>query len=287
MEDWNDLRFFLAVADAGSLSGASKQLKVNHSTVFRRITAFEERIGVRLFDRIDRRYHLTAAGEQILNRGQSISQAIHSIEREVEGQDYQLQGKVRITAPESIALFHLPKILQQLRIKYPGIDIELMISGDDYNLSRREADIAIRATSTPPDYLIGKKIGVIPYYFYASDTYLSSVKVPKTPQELIQHPIIGGDTSRYHIKAYRWLEDDFHQAIVMRCNSLLGMAQLARADVGVALLPTDHNKDLSIVCDTGQDFQSGLWLLTHPDLRHNARVKVCMDWIAENLSLPE
>ena len=283
MDDWNDLRYFLAVAECGSLNQACKQLGVNHSTVFRRLQNFEQQLGTRLFDRIDRRYQLTPAGEQLWQSGMNIAHGIDDLSRLLDGRDLQLTGTVRITAPESLALEWLPPILRDFQTTYPGISVELISSGESLNLSRREADIALRATHTPPDYLVAKKLLDIPWHFYAHSDWQKKLGKKITPEKLNKCPLIGPSDALLHLDAMQYLEKHHHAAINLRCNTLIGMSKLAESGAGIALLPEDHAKHLQKIATPEKEFKGQIWLLFHPDLRNNARVRACTDWLTKHL----
>ncbi|WCR09842.1 LysR family transcriptional regulator [Paracoccus stylophorae] len=127
IDDWNDLRLFLAVARAGTLSGAAREIGVNHSTVFRRIGAFEEALGVRLFDRLPNGYALTVAGEAMQESALRVEEEIAALDRRITGQDLRLSGVVRITTVDMLAQGLLPRHLLAFRRAYPGIEIELTV----------------------------------------------------------------------------------------------------------------------------------------------------------------
>lgn len=158
-KNWDDLRVFLAVARAGSLSGAARALSVNHSTVFRRIGAFEAALGVRLFERQSDGYLLTPAGEELRDGALRIEEEIASLSRKVAGQDLRLSGAVRVTTIDMLAFGLLPRHLARFRDAYPGIEIELVVGNTMLNLSRREADVALRVGNTPPETLVGRRVG--------------------------------------------------------------------------------------------------------------------------------
>jgi len=285
MDSWDDLRYFRAVAESGSLNGARKKLGVNHSTVFRRIRGLEEKLGVRLFERRDARYHLTGAGEALMVRAEQVAQAIDEVDRLILGGDQTLEGSVRITCPDGFAYLELPPLLAEFRTMYPGIEVELLASSDDYNLSRMEADIALRATSAPLEHLVGRELRTVHWYLYGSHPQRSLPDAPLCVTDFVGQPFIGPERSLLRLAPMQWLEKnapDLH--IVARANTLMGMAALVRAGVGLALLPQDVAPDLVPLGEFERRFESPLWLLTHPDLRSNARVQACSRFLVEKLS---
>ena len=296
MHNWDDLRYFHAIAEAGTLNGACKRLGVNHSTVFRRINTLETKLGVRLFERRDARYILTGSGEALVARTEQITTAIDEVDRLIVGGDQTLKGTIRITAPDGFACYSLPPLIAEFRALYPGIDIELLASGDDFNLSRLEADIAIRSTSSPPEHLIGRKLFTMPWNLYDSPQFFKKTMGSFGLRQLASYPLIGPDRGLLRIKSMQWVEKHKEKLnIVVRTNTFMAMAALARQGIGVALLPADVAEGLQLVGHIKADhkrgeqkeasFSSDIWLLTHPDYRGNARVRACMQFLTDRLSL--
>lgn len=296
MHNWDDLRYFHAIAEAGTLNGACKRLGVNHSTVFRRINTLETKLGVRLFERRDARYILTGSGEALVARTEQITTAIDEVDRLIVGGDQTLKGTIRITAPDGFACYSLPPLIAEFRVLYPGIDIELLASGDDFNLSRLEADIAIRSTSSPPEHLIGRKLFTMPWNLYGSPQFFKKTMGSFGLRQLASYPLIGPDRGLLRIKSMQWVEKHKEKLnIVVRTNTFMAMAALARQGIGVALLPADVAEGLQLVGHIKADhkrgeqkeasFSSDIWLLTHPDYRGNARVRACMQFLTDRLSL--
>lgn len=292
MHNWDDLRYFHAIAESGTLNGACKRLGVNHSTVFRRINALEQKLGVRLFERRDARYIMTGPGETLLSRTEQITTAINEVDRLIVGGDQTLEGTIRITAPDGFACYSLPPLIAEFIGLYPGIKIELLASGDDFNLSRLEADIAIRSTSSPPEHLIGRKLFTMSWNLYGSPQFFKKPLGSFGVRQLANYPLIGPDRSLLRIKPMQWLEKHGEKLnIIARANTFMAMAALARQGVGVALLPVDVAQGLQLVGQIkGQiterkegSFSSDVWLLTHPDYRGNARVRACMQFLTDRL----
>jgi DNA-binding transcriptional LysR family regulator len=143
-QDWDDLRFFLAVALSGSLSGAARSLGVSHSTIFRRIGNFEQQLGVRLFDRLPEGYVLTAVGEEMRDSVTRIEDEIAALSLKVAGQDQRPRGTIRITTTDLLAAGVLPRHVAAFRTEQPGIEIEVVVADSLLDLTRREADVALR-----------------------------------------------------------------------------------------------------------------------------------------------
>lgn len=285
MDNWDDLRYFHAVAEAGSLNGACKSLGVNHSTVFRRINSLEGKLAVRLFERRDARYILTGSGESLLTRTSQITSAIDEVNRFIVGGDQTLKGLIRITAPDGFAYYRLPPLIAEFTALYPGIHIQLLASSDDFNLSRLEADIALRSTSSPPEHLVGRMLYTMPWNLYGSPKFFSKPIGRFGIRQLANYPLIGPERALLRLNPMQWLEKHADKLnFSARANTFLGMAALAREGVGLALLPADVAVGLQEVATLERQFESDIWLLTHPDLRANARVRTCMQFLADRLT---
>ena len=273
--NWNDLRTFLAIAEHGTLAGAARKLGQNHSTVFRRLNALEEDMDVRLFERLPEGYVPTLAGERLIELARDADDAIQKIERELVGRDLAPSGKVRVTAAANIARTILPPVIATLRKQYPQIVVEVAVGDSDYDLNRREADIAVRATTAPPDHLIGRKLMNIDWWLCRKKADRS--KKPASLDRLQEVKLIGADHALMRLQVFKWLEKHYCDNIVARSNDLSTMATLALAGVGYALLPSDQNEPGLERLLKVPDTEGALWLLTHPDLRNNTRVKVVWD----------
>ncbi|MEM8983526.1 MAG: LysR family transcriptional regulator [Pseudomonadota bacterium] len=274
--NWNDLRVFLAIAEQGTLAGAARALGNNHSTVFRRLEALENDTAVRLFDRLPTGYQLTNAGERMLSLALPVREAIDAIERDIVGRDLETAGPVRLTTAPNLARTLVPNILATLRRAHPGIEVELIVGDNDYDLNRREADLALRATTRPPEHLVGRRLATLEWWVCASR---ARRRVPTSIAELARFDIIGSDQTLQRLDAMRWLERNYRERIVARANDLSTMAALARANVGLAVLPSDQPeaglRRLFALPDIGGE----LWLLAHPDIRQVRRVRAVWDAI--------
>lgn len=281
-ENWDDLRIFLAVARAGSLSGAARSLGVNHSTVFRRIGAFERALDVRLFDRLQGGYVLTAAGEEMRESAQRVEAEIAALGRKVVGQDLRLSGTVRFATIDMLAVWLLPRHLAAFRLAYPGIELEVSVSNAAVNLSRHEADVALRLGNQPPETLVGRRVGRLFFAVYGAG------RMTDRDQDI---PLAERD----------WIGfDSDHQALVsrlkrflpkvrpiFRVNSVAAAIAAAKAGIGLAPLPcgiADLEPDLVRIAPLPEAFAIDLWLLTHEDLRRTARIRAFLDFLADALT---
>lgn len=282
-DNWDNLRFFLAVARTGGLAGASRELGVNQSTVSRRIAALEQELGARLFDRQARGYALTAVGEQALPLAESVEDEMLSFSRTVMGADSELRGVVRVTTLDEVFTRIAPDIAA-FRERYPGIDLELNTDLRTYSLTRREADVAIRPGMRPTeDEIVGRKLVGLPVAAYAAPVYLEGRKRPRRLTDLPRHTVIGfGSGHRMHGEFDELLGDAVH--VSLRTNSMNGQMIAARAGLGVAVLPRfigDHEPGLERLFAVSLAQTADLWLLIHADLRQTARVRAFVEFMSE------
>ena len=281
---WEDLRFVLAVGRSGSLSGAARALKVNHSTVFRRVAQLEDRMGVRLFDRLPEGYAPTPAGEALIALGGRVEEDVAALERRLAGEDLRPSGTVRVTTTDTLIPFLAP-MCARFRLIQPQVQLELVVSQERLNLSRRDADVALRPTSTPPENLVGRRLSGMTAAIYGAEAYFAAC-----PDEmpLTGHDWIGYDDSLSHLSASQWLRERIApERIVMRCNNLMAIREAARAGIGLALLPcylADDQPRLRRHGDLIPELTTDLWLLVHEDLRRTARIRAFMDHLASEVA---
>ncbi|MEQ8859297.1 MAG: LysR family transcriptional regulator [Pseudomonadales bacterium] len=278
--NWNDLKVFMAIAEAGSLAGAARTLGQNHSTVFRRLNALESTVRTRLFDRLPTGYALTPVGERMLELARRAGDAIQTIDRELAGRDLQPTGTVRLTTAPNLARTIVPAALKALRRSHPGIRVEVAVGDSDYDLSRREADLALRATTRPPEHLVGRKVMSLDWWI--SGRRRSAVV---GEDDLAKADFIGAEQALMRLDAFQWLEKQHGDRIVARANDLSTMAALAKAGVGLALLPSDQRESGLKQLYRVQGLSGELWLLTHPDLRQVRRIRAVWDAIVEAIGV--
>jgi len=284
--DWDHLRFFLAVARTGSLAAAARALNVNHSTVFRRINAFEADLGARLFERLPEGYALTALGETVLGQATRVDESIAALSRSAAGGDYRLTGDIRMTTAPNLATAFVVPALSSFRARYPGIRVEIAVSDTDYDLARRQADLALRATPAPPEYLVGRRVASMPWFAFGNRRYLRKRRpAPLSVPDLAQHELIGADQGFRRIPAFDWLHRRFpRERFVATASDLNTIAAMIAAGLGIGILPADQSrKGLVRLFALEPSFTSELWLLTHPDLRNVARIKAFADYLFEAL----
>jgi DNA-binding transcriptional LysR family regulator len=266
--DWDDLRYILAVANAGSLAGAARDLGVNHTTVLRRINAFEETRGLRLFERLPSGYTLTPGGEQLLAAARAMAGVVDDLERKLSGQDLRLEGIIRVTTTDTLMASVLPPMLARFAAAHPGITLEILTGNTIANLTRRDADVAIRTVGAPPDTLVGRKVTAIAWALYAGPDY------PVT-HDLEEAAWIAPDDSLSASAYARWLKVARPKArIAARADSFVAMARLAEHGIGIVALPFYLGAAFPLVRLGGPlpDLENELWVLTHEDLRRTSRI---------------
>jgi DNA-binding transcriptional LysR family regulator len=277
---WDDLRVVLAVSRAGSLSGAARALKLSHPTVFRRVRQIEARIGVRLFDRARAGYALTPAGDEMVAVASRLAGEVDALERRLAGRDLRPSGTVRLTTTDTLLFGPLAWLLAAFREAHPAITLEVAALNAMLSLSKREADVAIRPSSTAPESLVGRRLAGIAAAVYRGATAPAELG----PSGLAGADWVAPDDSLSDLPLARWLADrGYDRRATLRANSLLALRDAARAGIGLALLPCyvgDADPGLTRVGAPIAELESALWLLTHPDLRRVARIRAVVDGMA-------
>jgi molybdate transport repressor ModE-like protein len=281
--DWSDLNLVLAICRSGTLSGAAKSLGINYTTVFRRINAIEKKLEVRLFDRQPTGYVMTEAGEVMKRSAERIDEEVVALSREILGKDLRLQGTIRITAPEGVALRLLAPHLAAFCTQHPDITMELIATSSPLRLSKREADLAVRVTSKPPDAYIGREVCKFRHGIYASPGYLEN----NQNLSLDEHLWVMSEDNFEYSPLPSWRKK-FHpkSRVVFSSNNTIAVVDAAKRGLGVTLLPCilgDREPGLVRTRHIPEDLNFSLWILIHPDLRNTARVKALMTFLLSEL----
>ena len=288
MFDWDDLRYFLAVARQGSTIAAGRALQVNQSTVHRRLTALEHRIGRPLVKRHPTGYRLTELGEEMVAYAEKVEQTVQAFEQQLEAIRRDAVGVVRVTCPEPI-IYRITQssLLDRFHARYPGIRVEFVMSDKYLDLAKGEVDVALRSGDTDDNELVGRKIADSLWAVYASRTYVEQHGRPERVEDLERHPLVGFDDTMTNHRASKWLRQVAPDGkIVARNNSVLGLVYAAKAGVGVAPLPTalgDAEADLVRVLGPIPELARIWRLLTTAELRRTPRVAAFFDFIVEEI----
>ena len=287
MLDWDDLRFFLAVARRGNLSAAAKDLRVAQSTVGRRLASLETSLGVRLLNRTPDGYVSTLAGDEVRAKAERLEAETLSLEREVGGRDMQLSGLVRVTCAESVASHILAPLLAALHRQHPGIMIELIPDARDLSLSMREADVSVRLSQSTQNDLVTRRVGILGFALYASPAYLDQTGdidfdggCPGhhlvTQLDDIQDSQQTGWLASLAPRARVSIQTSSHEAAVAATLNGAGLGCLARVradrEEGLVRLPTPQPVP-----------HAGIWLVTHKDNRRNARIRAVLTHVTEGV----
>lgn len=275
--DWDDVRIFSALAEIGTLSGAARQLGVEHSTVARRIDALERALQLRLFDRLPRSWQLTAEGEALLTHATHMRAGADALRRGVAGAEAHT-GNVRVSAPPSFASrFLLPRLTPRLAA-WPELTLELVGETREASLSRHESDLALRLGRPTEEGLATRHLATLGFALYATPDYLQRIEAPAWR-------LLGYDESLGHVPQQRWLDEiAAGRRYALRSNDLGAVWQACRDSLGVALLPhflgaPDHM--LRRIDAPACPVRRELWLVVHPDLRRAPRVRRMADLLAE------
>ncbi len=281
--NWDDFRLVRAIAEARSLVGAAESLGLNHSTVFRRLGQIEAALGRPLFERSRAGYTATGAGEEMIALANRMSDGVVEFERRLAGQDERPRGELRVTTTDSMFASLLAPMFAGFRAAYPEIRVDIIVSNASLNLSRRDADVAVRATSEPPDTLVGRKVGPMAWGVYGKTGSEFSRCDPLGPEALY----IGFGPPMEEIEAAVWIDRNVPAArVVARVNTMHIAALAAAGGLGLAVLPRvvgDSMPELTRVSDKPPT-TNALWLLTHADLKGAARVRAFMDYAWTYLS---
>ncbi|TPH12500.1 LysR family transcriptional regulator [Litorilituus lipolyticus] len=266
--NWDDLKFFLAVSRCGTISGAAKQFNVQHSTVSRRIKALEHSLGVSLLKRTNNAYELTVQGAKIEQAAKRMESEITCVDGMLVGKEDSLVGPLRITTISSMSSGILMPIFSSFCKTHPHIDLHVASTSEAVSLTNREADIAIRLTNTPPEMLIGKRVVTVASTIYGNIDYLKELSQTSEPFEWI-----GAKCCHFHDT---WTKQSCKEKThLFSSDDALTILSAVKAGLGVTFLPCfigDAEPLLARYVEPKADFDLGLWVLIHPELKQNARV---------------
>ncbi len=286
--DWNQIRAFLATAEEGSLSAAARALGQTQPTLSRQVSALEEDLGVTLFERAGRATSLTTAGLELLEHVRVMAEAATRVSLTASGQSQEVEGRVVITATSTVATYILPPIIKKINTAAPNIQIDILPSNEVRDLTRREADIAIRHARPEQPDLIAKLVDETPAHLYAATEYLDQIAPINCLEDLQQVTFIGldqNDRMLQGIKEYG-LHLDPRQ---FRFNSPNGtvLYELVRLGLGVSILTKDieaYAANIKAILPDQFAIPVPVWLVTHRELHTSRRIRVVYDILAEELA---
>jgi molybdate transport repressor ModE-like protein len=282
--DWGDLRYLLAVSRAGSFAGAARELGVKHTTVARRVAALEEALGARLVTKRKDSVGLTGAGAELKASAEEIERLASSIERRLAGEGSRIEGVVRVTMPDAIALYVAPR-LQKLREQHPKLYVHILADARVYDLEKGEADLAVRVHPSTKSHYIERKLASATWTFYASRAYVRAKGMPKSLADLRNHDLIGPEAEASASPGAALLREHVPDAqYQMRFNSVVQLLNAVMMGLGISPLPcfvADPEPELVRVWpDTIQN--RGVRLVAHPDVARVARVRAVMDFLTDS-----
>jgi len=286
--DWDDLRYFLAVARHGSTIAAARALKVNQSTVQRRLTELERRIGRKLARRHASGYRLTELGREMVAHAEGVERAVQVFEQHLGRSGRDAVGVIRVTCPEPI-VFRITQssLLERFHARYPEFRVEFVMSDKYLDLSKGEADVALRSGDTDDGELVGRKLADSVWAVYASRRYIEQHGRPERVEDLERHFVVGLDETMAKHRAATWLARVAPGAkVVARNNSILGLVYAVKSGIGLAPLPTalgDAEPDLERVLGPIPELARIWRVLAHPDVRRTPRVAALFDFLGEEI----
>jgi DNA-binding transcriptional LysR family regulator len=283
--EWDDLKYFIAVARSGSLTESARQLRASPATVGRRVAALERRLGARLFDRRQSGYVLTEGGEAIRARVEEVEDAVLTVERHVLGRDVRPAGKVRVATTDDIATLIIAPRAAEFRKRYPDIVLEIVARQDVANLTRRDADVALRlARPTHANYLI-RKVGQWNLALYAARSYVKANNLKPGLRDFSKVAFITWTTEGSHFVGGSWLRDHARDsAIALTASTRRIHHATCKAGIGAAILPcveADRDPELIRLLPPNRVSSMPIWLVVHRDLAQVPRVRAVIDFLSK------
>jgi DNA-binding transcriptional LysR family regulator len=280
---WDDFRLIKAVADARGLPAAAAQIGVNHSTVFRRLKQIEDTLGNALFERHRTGYALTPAGEEMVTLANRLDEEITAVGRKLAGREPSPAGELRVTTNDSLLIHLLMPLLAGFRERYPEVRLDVVLTNQALNLSKRDADVAIRATDQPPENLVGRRAARIAWALYGR-----AIDFPEPgaidQEELKTRNWVSLGDNLAQLKAVKFVQENVApERVVYKINTVLGLAEAVEVGLGIGHVPCligDARPTLVRLAPPDPAYAADLWLLTHPDLRHAPRVRAFLDYLA-------
>ncbi|WP_029066291.1 LysR family transcriptional regulator [Labrenzia sp. DG1229] len=284
MDNWDDLKFVLAIATAGNVTRAAKRLGVTHSTVSRRLSALEENMATRLFERLPEGFVPTAAGEQAVATARRVEAEVLTLDTRITAQDTELEGPLRITAAQLLFQVQLAEIMQQFSERHPRIELQMIAANEKLSLHRREADIAVRVTDNPGETLFGRLATGQNRCYYMSRNFARKYReTMETGHASIPLPCV----------TFKWWGQGVPKEVRTRYTSafislvaddMIALLAAVKAGIGVGRLPCflgDPDPDLVRIPGMEPSRYLDIWVLTHPDLKNVARIRTFLRYAAD------
>ncbi|MGY6568695.1 MAG: LysR family transcriptional regulator [Salinarimonas sp.] len=285
--DWDDLRFFLAVARVGRLTVAARRLGADHATVSRRITALEDALKAKLFERRPQGYALTEHGERLLSKAEAIETQALAVSSEIGGADLALSGTVRIGAPDGFGAMFLAPRTANLAEQYPDLEMQIVAMPRLLSLSKREADIAISLAPPKEGKIVARRLTDYKLGVFATQDYLDTHKPINEPDDLQDHTVIGYIDDLIFTPELDYLDEvSKGMRAKLQSSSLVAQMQAALAGAGVVILPyyvAASDSRLIQILPEKATFTRSYWLIVHADLKDIARIRATMDFLVREV----
>jgi DNA-binding transcriptional LysR family regulator len=285
--NWDDFRLIKMIAEARSLPAAADRLGVNHSTVFRRLKQIEDALGAAIFEKHRTGYTLTAAGEEVAALAGRIGDDVDGVMRKLAGREVTPAGELRVTTNDTLLVHLLTPLFAAFRRQCGDVQLDILLSNQSLNLSKRDADVAIRATDNPPETLVGRRAARIVWALYGRADEAPGEGGADTIDLLTRNWVSLGEQLGA-FKMVKWVRAHIPpERIVYKINTVLGLAEAVEEGVGIGYLPCfigDVRPALKRLAPPNPDYGADLWLLTHPDLRHAPRVRIFLDFLAAEIA---
>jgi DNA-binding transcriptional LysR family regulator len=284
MNNWDDLKFVLAIAKAGGLAKAARGLSVTHSTVSRRLSALEKRMGTRLFERFPEGLTPTSAGEEAVTAAKRMEVEVLALDTRIAGQDAELEGPLRVTAAQLLFQVQLADVLQQFSERHPRIELEMIAANEKLSLHRREADVAVRVTDNPDENLFGRMASGQNRAFYMSRGFARKFRETMS---------VSHDVAPLSCIAFKWWGRGVPKEIRARypgayvslvTDDMIAKKAAVLAGMGIGRLPCflgDPDPELIRVPGLEPTRYLDIWILTHPDLKNVARIRTFLRFTAD------
>lgn len=283
---WDDFRLVRAIAEARGMAGAAAALGLNHSTVFRRLAQIEGALGATLFERRRAGYQLTPAGEEMSAVAAEIDERITGFFRRVEAREITIAGELRVATADGLLIDMLTPLLHRFQQAYPDIRLDVLIGNAALSLTRRDADVAIRATTNPPENLVGRRIAHVRWALFGRAEDFPDGAQP-SPEALRERDWATLGDELGALELVRLAQEGAGPGrIKFRANSVLALTRAVEAGIGIGYLPwmARDRPGLIALSPPLRTFGSELWLLTHPDLKQSPRVRAFMDFMGRELT---
>ncbi|TDR93457.1 LysR family transcriptional regulator [Enterovirga rhinocerotis] len=282
--DWDNLKVFVQTARAGNLSAAAKRLRIDQSTVSRRVAQLESSLGSALFSRQTNGLRLTDLGERLLRHAERVESAVIALQEDISDEDEAIAGRVRLATMEGIASLYLARRLADLKQKHPCVQLELVTSPQTVYVNRREADLFLSFFRPDGRGLISSHVGRFRLYLYGSPGYLAERGVPTCEADLANHVYVSYIEDLIQVDAVKWLDDVVEQPdVVFHSNSMIAQMNAAAGGAGLVLLPefaVEGRTDLVQVLPEAVSTTRDLWINVHCDLQYAQRIRSVARYLA-------